>query len=226
MLLGALLFSGCSEARIGAMRSESQSVELGDVKSVRVDINMGAGNLSISGGAEKLLEANFNYNVARLKPEVEYRDGKLSVQQPDILGFPALQNITDYRNEWSLRLYDEVPMDLIVGVGAGTSDLQLADLSLTRIDIHLGAGTSTIDLRGDRKRDLDATINAGAANLIVRLPRDIGVRVEVDSGPHTIDAPGLTWDGDAYTNAAYGLSDVVLHAHIEAGIGSIILETD
>lgn len=117
-------------------------------------------------------------------------------------------------------------MDLNVVVGGGTSDLLLTDLSLTRLYVNLGAGITTIDLRGNRTRDLDATIDAGAANLIVRLPKDIGVRVEVDSGPHTVDAPGLTWDGNAYTNAAYGVSGVMLHVNIEAGIGSITLETE
>ena len=39
----------------------------------------------------------------------------------------------------------------------------------------------------------------------LRLPRDVGARVEVESGPHTVQATGLTKDGDAYTNAAYGV---------------------
>jgi len=58
------------------------------------------------------MEADFNYNVAKLKPEVEYKDGTLAVRQPDSNGMPALADITDYRNEWGLRLYDKVPMDL------------------------------------------------------------------------------------------------------------------
>ena len=55
-------------------------------------------------------------------------------------GLPDLRGITDFRNEWDLRLYDEVPMDLSVDMGAGTSDLQLAGLSLTGLDVSLGAG--------------------------------------------------------------------------------------
>ena len=95
------------------------------------------------------------YNVARLKPEVEYTDGTLVVRQPDAEGLPALRGITDFRNEWDLRLNDEVPMDLRVEMGAGTSDLQLAGLSLTGLDISLGAGISTVDLSGDWAHDLE-----------------------------------------------------------------------
>ena len=44
---------------------------------------MGAGDLEVTGGAEKLLEADFAYNVARLKPEVQYTNGTLVVRQPE-----------------------------------------------------------------------------------------------------------------------------------------------
>jgi len=228
LLIAALLLAGCApKARVGALQTESQSVELGDAGSVRVEINMGAGDLELTGGADKLMEADFTYNVAKIKPEVMYTDGTLVVRQPDSDGMPALPGITDFRNEWDLRLNNEVPMDLSVDMGAGTSNLQLAGLSLTGLDINLGASESTVDLTGDWAQDLDVSIDAGAASLTVRLPRDIGVRVVVDRGPTVIEASGLTKDGNVYTNAAYGVSDVTLQIELQAGIGAInLLESD
>ena len=227
VLFAAVLLAGCgSQARVGALRTESQSVELGDARSVRVKINFGAGDLKVTGSAEKLLEADFTYNVARLKPVVEYKDGTLVVRQPNVKGLPALAGITDYRNEWGLRLNDEVPMDLSVEMGAGSSDLQLAGLSLTRLDVSLGAGTYTVDLSGDWARNLDVTIDAGAANISVRLPKDVGARVKVESGPHTIETTGLTQDGDVYTNTAYGEAGVTMQVDLQAGIGQINLEVE
>jgi hypothetical protein len=227
VLFPALLLAGCdSQARVGALQTESQSVELGDAESVRVEIVLGAGDLQVTGGAEKLLEADFTYNVDKLKPEVEYKDGTLAVRQPEVKGLPDLRDITDYRNEWDLRLYDQVPMDLSMDVGAGSSDLQLAGLSLTGLDINLGAGDSTIDLGGDWARNLDATIDTGAGDISLRLPRDVGVRVEVQAGLGTIEAPDLKKDGDVYTNPAYGLSEVTLQVILKAGIGQINLEVE
>lgn len=227
ILLGTLLIAGCApRARVGALQTESQTVELGDAKSARVEIKMGAGDLQVAGGAEKLLEADFNYNVTELKPEVEYTNGKLVVRHPEPRGLPDLRGITGYRNEWNLRLYDEVPMDLSVDMGAGTSDLKLAGLSLTRLDVSLGAGESTVDLSGEWVRDLDVTIDAGAADIRVRLPRDVGARVQIGSSPHTIEATGLTKDGDFYTNTAYSRSEVTLQVNVEAGFGQIKLEVE
>jgi len=225
VLLGVLLLTGCnSEARVGALQTETQSVELGDASLVRVEIDLGAGVLDLTGGAEKLLEADFNYNVARLNPEVEYTDGTLVVRQPDVRGLPVLRDITDYRNEWNLHLNDEVPMDLRVDIGGGTSDLQLSGLSLTRLDIRLGAGISTVDLSGSWLRDLDVTIDTGAADITVRLPREVGVRVDVETGPTVIEALDLTKDGTIYTNDAYGVSEVTMQVNMEPGIGRINLE--
>ena len=51
VLLTALLLAGCAlRARVGELRSESQSVELGDAESVRVEINFGAGDLEVLKG--------------------------------------------------------------------------------------------------------------------------------------------------------------------------------
>jgi hypothetical protein len=226
-LLGVLLLAGCdSQARVGALRNESQSVELGNAQSVNIEVNLGAGDLQLTGGAEKLMEADFTYNVAKIKPEVKYTDGTLVVRQPETSRMPALLGITDFRNDWKLHLNDEVPMDLSVDVGAGSSNLQLAGLSLTKLDITLGAGTYTVDLGGDWAKNLDVTIDAGAADVTLRLPRDVGARVKVEEGPHTIQAPGLTKDGGVYTNAAYGVSDVTLQVDLQVGIGFINIEVE
>jgi hypothetical protein len=227
VLLGALLIASCvTQFRVDALRSESQSVELDDAGPVRVDIDFGAGDLEITGGAENLLEADFTYNVDKLKPEVKYTNGSLHIRQPGTNGLPSLINLTDYRNEWDLRLSDQVPLELSVNMGAGSGDLKLGGLSLTELDINLGASISTIDLSGDWARDLNVTIEAGAANVSVRLPAEVGVRVEVESGPHTVMTRGLAEDGDIYTNQAYGESEVTLWINVEAGIGNIILEVE
>ena len=228
LVLLAVLLAGCGpKLRVGEVRTESQSVELGDARSVQVKINVGAGDLEVTGGAEKLLEADFTYNVAELKPEVEYTNGALVLSQPESKGLRLdLRSIADFRNEWGLRLNDLVPMDLRVEMGAGTSDLQLAGLSLTGLDITLGAGGSVIDLSGDWARDLNVSMNAGAGDITVRLPRDIGARVKVNAGLGTIETRGLEQNENIYTNAAYGESEITLQVDIDAGVGQINLEVE
>jgi len=220
-----LLASGCaSGVEVGKLQTESQSVELGGAESVRVEINMGAGELDVAGGADKLLEADFTYNVAELEPEVKYSGGTLIVQHPDVEGRASLWDIDDYRYEWDLSLNDDVPMDLSIDLGAGKIDLQLAGLSLTGLDINVGAAEATIDLTGDWARDLDVTVKAGVGHATLRLPRRVGVRVTVETGIGDVDAPGLSKEGSVYTNDAYGESAVTLRIDVKAGVGKINLE--
>ncbi len=228
VVIAVMLVASCSVYYgVGELHSEYHTVELGDGRAVSVEIDFGAGKLELTGGAEKLLEGDFNYNVARLKPELAYTGGDtLVVRQPEVNGMPNLVNVADFRNEWGLRLSDRVPMALKVDVGAGSSDLKLAGLSLTGLDINVGAGTSTIDLTGDWARDLDVNIDAGAGSVNVRLPREVGAHVYVEPGPHVIETGGLTLDRDTYTNAAYGVSNVTLRVDVEAGIGLVNLEVE
>jgi hypothetical protein len=224
VLVGAILLASCNAAlRVGALHTESQSVKLGEAKSASVEIEFGAGVLDVTGNGEDLLDADFTYNVANLKPQVDYTNGTLVVSQPKTDGMPVLPGVTDFRNEWGIRLGNDVPMNLSVNVGSGTSNLKLGGLSLSGLKITLGATAGTIDLSGDWTHDLDITIDAGASNISVVLPKDVGVRVVVDRGPTMIDTQGLMQDGDVYTNAAYGESGVTLHVDLKTGIGLINL---
>lgn len=224
-LVAAPLLAGCNPAlKVGALQTESQSVALGDAESLRVQILMGAGDLEVTSGAEGLLEADFTYNVARLKPVIDFTEDTLVVRHPNIEGVPSLLGITEYRNEWDLRLAGDVPMDMTVEMGGGSGDLQLAGLSVTGLDVNVGAGDYAIDLSGDWSQDADVAIDAGAANLRLQLPADVGARVEVDAGPHTVSTTGLTQAGPVYTNAAYGEAQVTLDVRIQAGIGHIDLD--
>jgi hypothetical protein len=238
-----LSVGGCgSGVRVGELQTESQTVELGGATSVRIEIDMGAGELDVTGGAAELLEAGFTYNVAEMKPEVEHGGGTLSVRTPDVeVRGDSLWDLDDYRYEWELRLNDGVAMDMEVNMGAGRADLKLGSLSLTRLDVTRGAGELlvdlsgaasptrldisggaglvTVDLTGAWQNDLEATIGGGLGNRTLILPRDVGVRVKVEVGVGGTEAAGLTREGEYYTNDAYGQSDVTLSIEVEGGVG-------
>ncbi|HSB88924.1 MAG TPA: toast rack family protein [Anaerolineales bacterium] len=225
LVFSGLLLAGCAaELRVGELQTESRSVAPQHAESIRVEIELGAGDLEVSAGADELLEADFAYNVAALRPEVEFSNRTLSVRQPGAKGLPVLQDVGSFQNAWDLRLSDAVQMDLLVDVGAGEIDLQLAGLSLTTLGLGLGAGEGTVDLTGEWTRDVDVTVDVGAANIRLLLPEKTGVRVETEVGPTLITTSGLMKDGKIYTNGAYGVSDVTLYISIDAGIGQVRLD--
>jgi N-terminal domain of toast_rack, DUF2154 len=228
LVAAVLLLGACGGARTGELQTESQSVELDDAESVRTELRTGFGKLNLSGGAEQLMEANFSYNVAEWEPEVDYdsgRQGTLTVQQGgsdwDSI---SLLDLGNARNEWDIRLNNGVPIDLSIEMGAGENDLRLGSLSLTALDIQMGAGVAMVDLTGDWDQDLDARIQGGAGEATLRLPRDVGVRVDAEGGIGEINASGLQKDGNTFTNDAYGSSDTTVHIDFQGGVGQVNLE--
>jgi len=222
--VAAVFLGSCGTQAIGEMERESQSIDLENAQSVRAKLRMGAGELNLTGGADALMEADFAYNVADWEPEVDYEvsgdTGELKVEQgsgEDIsIGGEA-------RNEWDLRLNDDVPIDLSVQMGAGESDLDLDSLTLTGLDLQMGAGATTVDLTGSYERDIAATIEGGVGEATVQLPSEIGVRVNAEGGLGQINAEGLQREGDSYVNDAYGDSDVTLDVDVRGGVGQINL---
>jgi hypothetical protein len=221
----ALFVGACGTQEVGELQRESQSVDLENARSVRAQLRMGAGELNVTGGADRLMEADFSYNVANWEPEVNYDlsgdTGELSVEQGQGEGPPITG---DARNEWEVRFNDEVPTDLSVQMGAGESDLDLDSLTLTGLDLEMGAGSTTIDLTGAYDRDVVANIQGGVGQATVRLPSEVGVRVEAQGGLGQINAEGLQREGEAYVNDAYGDSEVTLDVDIQGGVGQINLE--
>src|SRR4051794_31021125 len=92
--------SGCAVESAGPMTHDSRVIEKDSGDLVRVTLNMGAGNLRVGSGTEKLMRADFDYNVPSWKPEVSYVAGNLKISQPNSHG----SNFGNSKYEWDVRL--------------------------------------------------------------------------------------------------------------------------
>ena len=227
LLAAALCLSSCViYTATGPERHDSRTIELDASERVRVDLNMGAGNLIIGGGARKLLNAGFTYNVPSWRPEVRYSStgthGDLTIRQPG----QGHAQIGHSRYEWDLTLNDGVPMDLSLHFGAGEARLDLGSLSLRSVGVHMGVGKLDMDLRGNPKHNYDVSIRGGVGEATVRLPAGVGVYAEGSGGIGEIRTQGLRREGGHWVNDAYQDSKVRIHVDVHGGIGEIRLIGD
>ena len=221
----ALLAAGAGACvATGELREETQTVELGKAESVELDLDIGAGELIILGGARELMEGYFAYNIDRWKPEIDYSvagsRGMLKVKQGECHGMP----IGNTRNKWEISLSNDVPLDIDVDFGAGEGDLDLRGLILNSVKLDMGVGELTLDLSGEQKQSVDVSIDGGVGSATIYLPVDVGVRVKVDGGIGSVNASGMIKKRDAYVNDAYGKTEVTIDVDVDAGIGSIDLK--
>jgi hypothetical protein len=208
---------------VGDLTEDTQTVQLGEAKSVELSLHMGSGELELRGGARVLMEGSFIYNVERWKPEVNYsvfeKRGTLRIRQGKTRGVP----MGNTKNIWDIRLTNDVPLEINIDFGAGKGTIDLRGLILESIDIDMGVGELDVDLSGERKESLRVKIDGGIGSATVYLPEDIGVHVKVDKGIGSVHAGELNKSGNEFTNEAYGKTDVTIKVEIEAGIGSIDL---
>src|SRR5215204_6433255 len=225
VLAGACSTQGGGTPQVGKMQHDSKSVDPKNAQSARAQLKMGAGELNLTGGADRLMEGEFSYNVSDWKPEVSYdvsgEKGELVVKQGSANGGDLSGGA---RNEWDISMNDQLPTDLVVQLGAGESELDLDSLTLKGVDVRMGAGKTTVDLSGDYTRDFDATIKGGVGQATVLLPSKVGVKAKAEGGLGKINAKGLKRVGDSYVNGAYGESDTNLNVDVKGGVGEINLK--
>jgi hypothetical protein len=200
----------------------SKAIELDKAEMVRVEMRMGAGELTVGGGSPRLLNAAFDYSDPALKPVVRYQAssfrGQLTIEQPR---FHQPSSGSHY--EWKLSLNNGVPLDVVTHLGAGNAEMNLGALDLRGVEVHMGVGNLKMDLQGNPKRDYNVEIHGGVGNATVRLPAVVGIVADAKGGIGNIDAQGLERRDGRWVNAKHEDAKVTIHLAIRGGVGNITL---
>jgi hypothetical protein len=220
----SLFLGGCEVGSLATSetRHETRAIELDKTEMARVEIRMGAGELRVTSGTPKLLEAAFAYNIPDWKPVVDYRasasGGDLTISQPNALG-----GFGHTVNNWELKLNDQLPLDVTASLGAGEADLDLGRMNLRSVTVNVGAGKMKMDLRGEPRRDYSVQIRGGVGEATVYLPGDVGISASVTGGIGDIDARGLEKRDGVWINPERVNAPVTIRLDVKGGIGQINL---
>lgn len=223
----AAALTGCTVSTVpaGPVQYDTKVIERDASGTARVKLNMGAGDLKVSSGTQKLLRAYFTYNVPQFKPDVQYSTSggvaTLNISQPE-----THAHIGNMKYEWDLRLNNEVPLELDAQFGAGEAQLDLGSLNLRRVSVEMGVGQMQMDLRGIPQHDYDVEVHGGVGEADVKLPANAGIEAKASGGIGEISVRGLTKEGDRWVNEAFRGTGVKIHVNVEGGIGAIKLTAE
>jgi len=226
LLVGiAIVVSACDLAgEAGPMQTVTRSVEQGDAEAVDVDLRMGAGELNLRGGATALLNGGFQFSVPEWTPTLQYRDGPrgtLHVEQPGHgIVFGRGKNI------WELQLSDDVPLALVVHLGAGKAVLSVGTLDLSSIEVHQGVGELQLDLRGIPKHSYTVRVHGGVGSASIRVPRSVAISATARNGIGDVDVRGLARRQDTWVNPAQDGNPIAIQLDVRGGIGKIVISAD
>ncbi len=234
-----LLFNGTE--------TQTQQIEAGDVEQVKAVLQMESGSITVKGGTDALLDAQFKMNMDEFKPAVRYDEmdghGCLTVIQPPE---PDGVYLGVKRNEWNIRLNDRMPMSLGLSAGGGDLTVDFDGTNLTALTLDTGSGSAKIVLHGDHPLLQSAAMDAGSGDLqdsrldgsfplLETVSANTGggniddlaltgtfavlaeVKISSGSGNISSDLSG-TWQTDAAVNVSTGAGDIDLSLPRESGV--------
>lgn len=211
----------------GTADPQDVRIALDGAASVEVSIDMGVARLTL-GSSSSATDAvtgvvtpsraeRFEQNSSRRGSTLEVELRSHNARGPFNFGF--FGSMTG--GTWDLNLTEEVPIDLEIDAGVGSSELDLRNVRLSGFDLDAGVGSVEATLPGG---DYAGSIDGGVGSLTIRLPRGAPARIGVDTGLGGVSASGdFQRSGDVFTTANYDGNGVRLA--INAGVGNVRIET-
>lgn len=206
------------------------SITVADPKSseTRLNIIFGAGDLSLSSGADQLVDGKVVYNVKDLKPVITIEDGNIEIKQGNFEGIPPFEGV---KNQWDLKLSNK-PMDLTVTAGAYTGMYELGGLALKSLTVKDGAADVELNFSQLNKTDMSLfRYETGASNVKLTGLANANFNSMIfnsGAGDYTLDFTG-TLKRDATVTVSSGLSNLIVvipegvHANVtvEGGLANV-----
>lgn len=219
--LPIFLLTACEDSgHLEPTRTEPIGIDAGNADRANLELDMGAGELNVSGGSGKLIDGSFEFNVSSYKPvvtsSINGSHAVITIRQNNHGHFSGHGH-----NVWNLKLADRVLFDLAINCGAGQAQLKLGSLDLRTLEIHMGAGQVDLDLAGHPTRDYEVNLSGGVGQATIHLPHDVGIRAEAHGGLGSINVSGLEKQGDHYENDLYDKAKVNVRLKVEGGVGEI-----
>ena len=136
------------------------------------------------------------------------------------LGSGASETEVDFSEPNPIRL-----RNVDVEVGAAALEVRnLGNANTTTVRVHGGVGSVTLDFGGHWTQDMSVETDLALGKLHLRVPRDVGVRVEVDRVLASFDHGDLVKQGGAYFSRNWETAPYRLRIRSQTVFGAIDVE--
>jgi hypothetical protein len=205
-----------------------------------------AGRIRILKGDSNLVKCNFKCTNSEWKPNISFQEnslsGEISIEPNKKRESLDLKKSDTCR--WIIEFNPKKKYDIDLQMGAGKGDLNLEGLfiqklnlelgagdvnvnlkntSVPNIDLAVGAGKAIIDLTGIWNNNLIAKIAGGVGEIEVHLPKDVGVKAEVNGLLGDVEASGFSKKESTYSSNNLGKTTYTLNLEIDGAIGKVKL---
>ncbi|MFA6027676.1 MAG: toast rack family protein [Patescibacteria group bacterium] len=186
-----------------------------------IEISTGAGTVDITGGADKLLEGSLVSSFAQPTITSDMNDDIQDVE----LKMKTEHNffVIPEKNDLNLELNNDLPLSLSLDTGATDMILDLSEVLAKKVDIDTGASTLDLTFGSLLQEEMEANIDAGAATIMLNIPNNVGLYMNLDSGLTTKDFDKFVKKGEkVYESENY--DNTVSKIKLDMNLGATNLE--
>lgn len=208
------------DAKVGPLQTQTEVIKMDPVKSVEVDIDLGLGDLTITGGSNDIMTGKFEYNVVQWKPEIQYKTtgsrGEIKIKMPDVeLDFD--EDDKDIENNWMLQFNKDIPLEMKIEIGVGESELDFSNVTLSSLEISNGAGEVSVEIGQQEIDELEIESGAGEVEISFDGGNIDELEIDLGAGESVLDFTG-NWKSDMDANIDCGVGEVTIRLPEDVGV--------
>lgn len=199
----------------------------------KVELQVGAAELTIKDGSSNLLEGEIRYNNPEWKPKVEKVGNKVVISQPRMEDMNFIPR-GDSRNEWDLQI-GSTPIDLTIYAGAYQGKIALSDYSIANLTVNDGASDSKITFEEPNKVEMGELVYKTGASKVELFGLGNAnfedLRFDSGAGSYTLDFSGkMTRDASVSIKSGVSNIEIVIpeglksQVNVSGGLNNIDLE--
>jgi hypothetical protein len=228
ILFGSLWLFGATISSGIALTGEQFEQSLNGAARASVNIEGGAGDMQV-GTANKpdvLLTGivpSGSYDQIQTSYSVTGGNGTFILMDTGVQGFVPFGSIQGMG--WSFLLTESIPLELSLGLGAGNFDADLRKSNLDALVINTAVGDTQVILPEIGR--FDAQVTGAIGQIVIVIPRGIGVRVNPDTALVSLDIPdNYLSSGGVYESPNYDSADNRIDLSVDLAIGNVVIRQE
>ena len=199
-----------------------ETKEYPEIERASIKLNIDVGKLVLGESTPLLYECISQYRFREFEPFEKFSHTE---KEADILIYhsPVTRKVisSNIKNNWELKLNNQIIYDLSVETGAINVDCNLSDFKVEKLYIESGASNINLVLPQYNSKII---IDTGVSNINIAIPKNVGATVNIDSGIAVKDLDDFIKRSGTYISHNYNESEFIAEIEINCGVSDIDID--
>lgn len=199
-----------------------ETKEYPEIERASIKLNLDVGKLTLGESTPLLYECISQYRFKEFEPFEKF---SRTEKEADIFIYhsPITKKVisSNIKNNWQLKLNNQIIYDLSVETGAIDIDCNLSDFKVKKLYIESGVSNINLVLPQYNSKII---IDTGVSNINIAIPKNVGATVNIDSGIAVKNLNDFIKRSGAYISHNYNESEFKTEIEINCGVSDIDID--